>query len=443
MARNNMRLHIPPELTDTIIDFLHDDVQSLLACALVSHSWLPCSRLHLFQSCTIRDPGQFEVAFRTILTTVDVSKYVLNLTIVGERIHPFTFKILNALLANLPQLRRLSLQKVTFHTSPFIDYQDVPVGHPAAASLELELAIPRRPQRSGPFALEELQILECDATMDKYAHLFRVLGLFSSVETLFIASSSGARKVYSFHHPPDWRPDPVHVAVQHLHTFDIPFPIIDILLNTLARANTLRTFWYDDNVLDGLSSYSEKEKFGKMVASLPAHQQLRCVILGPLPIFQRSPGESSLAARAPHRVCMQHPRARAHARDFTEFQEDLQAMQLASMRGLRAFHLRGHVLEPHIADVFAALPDSVREARFIVVGVSRAYAEGFLNSFHEFARAFKDELTRRAGMTFVLDLGFARRRLSEERFASLSKRADRDLWKLRLAAPGRVRIDER
>ena len=70
-------------------------------------------------------------------------------------------------------------------------------------------------------------------------------------------------------------------------------------------------------------------------------------------------------------------------------------MQLASMRGLRAFHLRGHVLEPHIGDVFAALPDSVREARFVVVGVSQAYAEGSLNSFHEFASAFKDELARR------------------------------------------------
>ena len=208
MARNSMGLHIPPELTDTIIDFLHDDVQSLLACALVSHSWLPCSRLHLFRSCTIRDPERFEVAFRTIVTTVDVSKYVLNLTIVGERIHPFTFKILNALLANLPQLRRLSLQKVTFQTSPFIDHPDVPVGHPAAASLELELAIPRRPQRSGPFALEELQILECDATMDKYSHLFRILG---SSPPSKLSSSLPARGCAKYTHsttPPTGDPTP-------------------------------------------------------------------------------------------------------------------------------------------------------------------------------------------------------------------------------------------
>lgn len=37
-----------PELFDYIIDFLHDDQAALRACALVSRSWVPTSRIHLF-----------------------------------------------------------------------------------------------------------------------------------------------------------------------------------------------------------------------------------------------------------------------------------------------------------------------------------------------------------------------------------------------------------
>ncbi|OCH84584.1 hypothetical protein OBBRIDRAFT_741339, partial [Obba rivulosa] len=44
---------LPPELTDHIIDFLHDDRQALQACALVSRAWLPSAQLHLFYDIQI------------------------------------------------------------------------------------------------------------------------------------------------------------------------------------------------------------------------------------------------------------------------------------------------------------------------------------------------------------------------------------------------------
>jgi len=44
---------LPPELTDHIIDFLHDDRKTLLSCSLVSKIWLPSSRYHLFGSLDI------------------------------------------------------------------------------------------------------------------------------------------------------------------------------------------------------------------------------------------------------------------------------------------------------------------------------------------------------------------------------------------------------
>ncbi|TFK78657.1 hypothetical protein K466DRAFT_506946, partial [Polyporus arcularius HHB13444] len=48
----------PGEVTDRIIDHLHDDTESLQATALVSHSWLPSSQHHLFSttSCQLTLP---------------------------------------------------------------------------------------------------------------------------------------------------------------------------------------------------------------------------------------------------------------------------------------------------------------------------------------------------------------------------------------------------
>ena len=43
---------LSPELTDHIIDFLHDDDEALQACALTHRTWLPASRFHLFNTIT-------------------------------------------------------------------------------------------------------------------------------------------------------------------------------------------------------------------------------------------------------------------------------------------------------------------------------------------------------------------------------------------------------
>ncbi|OCH84290.1 hypothetical protein OBBRIDRAFT_741816, partial [Obba rivulosa] len=44
---------LPPELTDTIIDFLHDDDAALRACSLTCRAWLRSSRTHLFGSVSL------------------------------------------------------------------------------------------------------------------------------------------------------------------------------------------------------------------------------------------------------------------------------------------------------------------------------------------------------------------------------------------------------
>ena len=41
-------LRFPPEIWDHIVDFLHDQPETLKQCCLVSKSWVPRTRTHLF-----------------------------------------------------------------------------------------------------------------------------------------------------------------------------------------------------------------------------------------------------------------------------------------------------------------------------------------------------------------------------------------------------------
>ena len=42
--------HLPPEMVDHTVDFLHDEPETLKQCCLVSKSWIPRTRKHLFAS---------------------------------------------------------------------------------------------------------------------------------------------------------------------------------------------------------------------------------------------------------------------------------------------------------------------------------------------------------------------------------------------------------
>ncbi len=51
---------IPPELSDYVIDFLHDDRPSLKACSLTCRTWHPAARHHLFRTVTFSSPRSRE-----------------------------------------------------------------------------------------------------------------------------------------------------------------------------------------------------------------------------------------------------------------------------------------------------------------------------------------------------------------------------------------------
>jgi len=63
---NPHRSHLPPEILDCIVDHLHDEPETLKQCCLVSKSWVPRSRKHLFANIlfyTRRHPRAWKEAF--------------------------------------------------------------------------------------------------------------------------------------------------------------------------------------------------------------------------------------------------------------------------------------------------------------------------------------------------------------------------------------------
>ena len=52
--------NLPPELLDHIVDLLYDDVDALKRCCLVSKSWIPGARKHLFADVKLRFPTRLQ-----------------------------------------------------------------------------------------------------------------------------------------------------------------------------------------------------------------------------------------------------------------------------------------------------------------------------------------------------------------------------------------------
>lgn len=70
---------VPLELSDYIIDFLHDDPQALRACASTCHAWAPASRFHLFRTASLNSANS-STAFRRLLDSApDLGLYVHHL----------------------------------------------------------------------------------------------------------------------------------------------------------------------------------------------------------------------------------------------------------------------------------------------------------------------------------------------------------------------------
>ena len=57
LVGTTMRAPLPPEIFELVIDHLHDEPNTLKPCCLVSKSWVPRSRIHLFAQVTFDPAG--------------------------------------------------------------------------------------------------------------------------------------------------------------------------------------------------------------------------------------------------------------------------------------------------------------------------------------------------------------------------------------------------
>jgi hypothetical protein len=77
---------IPNEVADVIVDFLHDDVEALGTCCLVSRAFIPSSRYHLFKEVQLDDQtsGQLMDILSSPLCTISPFVHVLRLKLLAR-----------------------------------------------------------------------------------------------------------------------------------------------------------------------------------------------------------------------------------------------------------------------------------------------------------------------------------------------------------------------
>ncbi|KZT69423.1 hypothetical protein DAEQUDRAFT_726723 [Daedalea quercina L-15889] len=99
---------MPPELTDRIVDFLHDDQAALKSCGLTCRSWLAAVRYHLYYAINLENIRLF-CAFSSLLNrTPSLGRYVreMNLAMTEELQES---DVLSTIVVHLGRVRRLAL----------------------------------------------------------------------------------------------------------------------------------------------------------------------------------------------------------------------------------------------------------------------------------------------------------------------------------------------
>ncbi|THH28847.1 hypothetical protein EUX98_g5344 [Antrodiella citrinella] len=193
---NQSPRRLPVELTDIIIDHLHDDEASLFVCALVEHDWLWSARYHLFHTTLITTSGDEKHGLASFLRVVASSPFALGnhvrcLHIRGahdKTQDDFTslFAFLDAVLPKLPSLRRITLSRMVW-------------GKFESAVLPMERREPM-PWELKMLSLKDIRLDASDVeSLDNaQKHLSHLLQQFSSIRLLSIDTVRiGYRALYA------------------------------------------------------------------------------------------------------------------------------------------------------------------------------------------------------------------------------------------------------
>lgn len=114
---------LPYELSDHIIDFLHDDKGALSSCSLTCQAWLPAARYHLFNHVTVA--GRLQPFSLFLDSAEGVRPYVRSLRYDGGYyFRPCECTELRSILDRLPSLMRLHLERLDMNTPGFHELLD-------------------------------------------------------------------------------------------------------------------------------------------------------------------------------------------------------------------------------------------------------------------------------------------------------------------------------
>ena len=135
---------LPLELSDYIIDFLHDDAKALKACSLTCQAWVPAARFHLFRAVAVKTASNTSSFQRLLDRSPSLGLYVRELS--AEKLADIVAiataeqppsqpaqNTLPVILAHTPSLRTLSLSHLDLQC--LLDVRGL--GHPTVSSLTL------------------------------------------------------------------------------------------------------------------------------------------------------------------------------------------------------------------------------------------------------------------------------------------------------------------
>lgn len=226
-------VYLPQELVDYVLDFLHDDACSLIQCSLVSHSFVPGSRFHLFGTFHVKDD-------QTLCGLLDASPSAtarhairtlrLGTASVLSKTSPLkvSFSSLENLIAHLPALSNLHMLNIS------IDF---------ARSSQVSSASTSETRSAKAIRYLWLyKVVEASTRRPLHPHeFFPLLRLFSGIETLNY--SCGFEKRPSFITAEE-------SAVEHEETFSplnvqslrfCSSPVAAPLMQALRRASAAQT----------------------------------------------------------------------------------------------------------------------------------------------------------------------------------------------------------
>ncbi|RPD53274.1 hypothetical protein L226DRAFT_144434 [Lentinus tigrinus ALCF2SS1-7] len=168
---------LPGEVTDYIIDFLHDDIDSLKTCALIARAWTGTAHFHVFRTWPVvcrqdepdRSAGELlKWAASDSAGTREVATLIIEAARPsGTVTHTLPIGDLGRLMPHMPNVRNVTLQNVVLDAPPTV--QSTP--------------------DSRRLSLARLSILACKTPEDSFTHIGHLLCLFPVIDRLYFAET--------------------------------------------------------------------------------------------------------------------------------------------------------------------------------------------------------------------------------------------------------------